>query len=245
MIERAPGIRTNGRYRLRVFDVNTSRVQTDLEDIAAWYGVGVTFAPDNQTMLLQINHALEVRDTKSGQLLARLPATEKHYQNIDRVLYTPDGRFVATWQSMQPYVELRDPRTLEVKTRIATDLPARWIRFLPSSKTLLVGQPFLDYRPLITAYDVPSGQKHWSHAGPGGEDGEFSSNERYWVTHHDELWALWDLEVPRLECVIEMEQNNIANRPVFGPNGTTLHLGSADGRLLWSAAGDEAANPID
>lgn len=234
LTNRADTVRADSRFRLRVFDIPTGNLKCDLHDIAARYSVGVTFAPNHQTMLLQVNNFLELRDIMSGQVIARSQAVEKEHERAELVDFSADGEFIISGQRRQSHLELRNSRTLEVVSTLNTDLGVEWIRHSPSGKTLLVGQPFLNHRILLTAFDTSTWKKKWCHAGPASADLDFSADEKYMVSHSSELWALWNLQQPRIECVIENANDNIANRPVFSAESGALHLGYVTGPLLWS-----------
>ncbi len=220
-----------GEYEVTIHDTGTGQIQDTIDGIEAWALNGLSIDPSGRTLLLRLNNGrrLEVRSLGTGETVGRLEVAS----GVDAACYTPDGRFILTYEHHDPAVHLRDPRTLELVRSLEHDLPVSWHRFAPGDRHLIVGQHYAHATELITAWDMERGTRVWSRCGPGGSRGAiFSPNGRLCLleSNSDPFWALWDVEHGAPCCVVVTQRKK---PPVFGPGGDTLHQETPDGPQLW------------
>ena len=193
-------------------------------------------APNNEFILLRTdNHTkLEVRDYQSSQLLANLKLDSRGQPSTE---FSLDGEHILTSQSYDPVLYIRDVKTLEVVRTLQNDLPVDWFRLTPDGQHVLVGQPYADGRHLVAKWNIETGQRTWSRVGPASETGFFSKSGQYFLTMSGwNMSAMWDIHNGRPCCVIISESNDRPDQSdfYFSKDERSLHLGSADGYLLWS-----------
>ena len=227
--------RADGTYEFTVHDAATGRVLRTFEASTALSLSRPCIDPLGRTLLLRVSDGLDLRDFTTGRQLVRLAVP---YWSAE---YSPDGRFIVT-HCLDPVIQLRDPRSLDVMRTLENHLPVRWFRISPDGRRLLAGQPWADGIDLVTAWDVDRGTRQWSRCGPAGAGGTFSADGRAYLAGAGlgwaNAWSLWDLEQGRVRCVVVSPDGSLeANTPVFGPDGQSLHRGSPDGSRLWPGEG--------
>jgi WD40 repeat protein len=235
-VERAANPFDPGRYAVSIYDAVTGEARRTFDDVRSRYVQSLKMDPQEETILLQVdNNSLELRDFRSGKRLA----TSKSDPGGGGLqsAYSLDGRFVVTCKYPDPVLYLRDAKTFEDVKPLTNDLPVRWFRLTPDGRHVLAGQPYLEHRPLVTKWELETGRRVWTRAGPASEEGEFSPSGRYYLTKSGwYLWTLWDVLTGSPRCVV-VSKNEIRlddHALVWADDERSLHLGSPAGQQLWS-----------
>lgn len=85
---------TGSDQALRVWDVNSGKPRRDIA-VPAWsHGWGLALSPDGKTVAAPLDYTLGLWDTGTGTRL--LEELDGHRSSISEVLYSPNGKFVAT-----------------------------------------------------------------------------------------------------------------------------------------------------
>jgi len=235
-VERAAKSFDPGRFAVSIYDAATGAVRRTFDDVRSWYVHSLKIDPREERMLLQVdNNSLELRDFRSGE---RLATWKSHPGGAGlQSAYSLDGRFVVTCKYPDPVLHLRDAKTLQDVKTLTNHLPVRWFRLTPDGRHVLAGQPYLEYRPLVTKWELETGRRVWTRAGPASEEGEFSPSGRYYLTKSGwYVWTLWDMQAGSPCCVVVSENEIRLNdcALVWADDERSLHLGSPAGPQLWS-----------
>jgi WD40 repeat protein len=235
-VERAAKSFDPGRFAISIYDAATGAARRTFDDVRCRYVQSLKIDPREERMLLQVdNNTLELRDFRSGERLATWKS-DSGGAGLQSA-YSLDGRFVVTCKYPDPVLHLRDAKTLQDVKPLTNHLPARWFRLTPDGRHVLAGQPYLEHRPLVTKWEIETGRRVWTRAGPASEEGEFSPSGRYYLTKSGwYLWTLWDMQAGSPCCVVVSENEIRLNDHalVWADDERSLHLGSPAGQQLWS-----------
>ena len=235
-VERAAKSFDPGRYTVSIYDAATGAARRTFDDVRCRYVHSLKIDPREETILLQVdNNSLELRDFRSGERLATWKS-DPGGAGLQSA-YSLDGRLVVTCKYPDPVLHLRDAKTLQDVKTLTNHLPVRWFRLTPDGRHVLAGQPYVEYRPLVTKWELETGRRVWTRAGPASEEGEFSPSGRYYLTKSGwYLWTLWDIQAGS-PCGVVVSENEIRLNDcalVWADDERSLHLGSPAGPELWS-----------
>ncbi|MCL4206075.1 MAG: WD40 repeat domain-containing protein [Pirellulaceae bacterium] len=215
------------RYELTVYDVNTGDVERIIDPGEFADVSTVSIGPMEETIMCRLAGSfVVVHDFQTGSKIGDLRAA-------GRAEYSPEGRFIARSYYSDLSVHLYDRCTVDLKKSLTNYFPVNWFEFSPDGKRLLVGQ---DNR-LITLWDIDAGKRLWTSRGYAGGETEFSTDGKRFLSRSHDMSILWDAELGKVLCVV-LEPNGEWALPVLGRNGDAIHLGTADGPMIWSN-GDE------
>ncbi len=235
-LQRPTGARGDGQHQLTLHDVDSKDIIWQHDDIRSAYVHSARIDPAQQSILLHVgNGGLELRSFNTGESLA----SKDHVAGSGGLTsrYSIDGRFIATCKRGETIVQLRDALTLTTVRSLGDQLPVRWFQFTPDGQHLLIAQSFGEEQHLVTKCNVDTGVHVWSEAGPCSHEGKFSKDGRYYLTKTGwHTWTLWDVDSGGVLCAVVGQSRIPQNLPVFNNETNSLHLGSKDGKLLWSEA---------
>jgi serine/threonine protein kinase/WD40 repeat protein len=240
----------------RVWEVATGRAVTP-PLTSPTYIHAVQFSPDGKVLAIGSVGATLLYDVPAARLLAALPQEGP----VTRLLFSPDGKYLATasrsgWTNQRPGVRLWDLASQQAVGEYILTMPAALIHGHPPADAALpyfsaAGDRLITVEPAdgrVRAWDVRTGRAagppRQLHPGLSFERAAFRSDGARLLTGYanGDVRA-WDLAtgqalgdpMPHPAGVVDL---------AFSPHGALAAVACADGTArLWDAAGSRPVSP--